>query len=95
MRIEKRIFLFLFITNTAVSIIKNIIIKKLNNFVIFVEKDKTSLYEIHGIPELNEETTAPNSFGYSQHHLGPSQEDSQQFNLDKYVDQRGKRVFHI
>ena len=56
---------------------------------IFVDKEKTSLYEIHGIPELNEETTpslSP-SLGGSQH------EDGQQYILDKYVDDRGRIIY--
>ena len=56
----------------------------------FVDDEKTSLYEIHGITELNPETTTSNSYGYSQPQRGPEHEDDQQFKLDKYVDDRGK-----
>lgn len=59
---------------------------------IFLDTEKTSLYEIHGIPELPEETTSSNSYEYSNSPpLGGSQhEDGQQYTLDEYVDGRGK-----
>ena len=71
------------------------------NFLLLyflANSDKTTLYEIHGIPEIPEltEETSSNSYGLSQSHgqppRGPEQGDGQgqQFILDKYVDDPGK-----
>ena len=70
------------------------------NFLLLyflANNDKTTLYEIHGIPELTDETSS-NSYGVSQSHgqppRGPEQGDGQrkQFIMDKYVDDRGKII---